>query len=253
VTAAALRGIIPILAMPFTATGEVDEDSLRREVDWAIAAGVDGLGLALASEMLRLSERERSLVTRLCAAQARGRVPLVVNVSAESGYLAAELARRAEADGGTALMLLPPVFEVSGLDGLRAFFDEVARATSLPIVLQDIPTARIPAPLAASVADAHPGRFAFKAEVSPTPVTVEWAVRELGGRMPVFGGAGGLLFYSELLRGAAGTMPGCVLPELFVRVWAEFRAGDRSAARQTFPRFLPFLVATTVPGRVLEF
>ena len=52
---------------------------------------------------------------------ASGQSPLVVNVSAESGYLAAELARRAEADGGAALMLLPPVFEVSGLEGLRAY------------------------------------------------------------------------------------------------------------------------------------
>jgi 4-hydroxy-tetrahydrodipicolinate synthase len=248
-----LEGVIPILAMPFRASGAVDEESLAREVEWAIGQGVNGLGLALASELPRLSESEREAVTRICAEQARGRVPLIVNVSAESSHLAAELGRRAEAAGADALMLLPPVFEVSSPEGLATFYDEVLGATELPVVLQDVPGARIPVKLVATLATNYVGRLAFKAESPPTPVAVETIVRECGGQVPVFGGAAGLQLYSELLRGASGTMPGCAVPEHFVDVWSAFGARDLVAARKSFDLVLPFLTATAASGRILPY
>ena len=39
-----LFGVVPILLTPFDDSGELDEESLRNEVDFAIDAGVHGLG-----------------------------------------------------------------------------------------------------------------------------------------------------------------------------------------------------------------
>lgn len=58
-----MRGIFPILLTPFDDDGRIDEESLRSEVDFNLAAGVHGLG----SEFLTLTEEERQRVTRVVA------------------------------------------------------------------------------------------------------------------------------------------------------------------------------------------
>jgi 4-hydroxy-tetrahydrodipicolinate synthase len=249
---AGMRGVVPILAMPFHEDGSIDVESLRHEAEWAIGCGVDGLGLARASEVPRLSEAERSLVTRAVVEQAAGRAPVVVLAAAESAHLAIELALRAESDGASALMVSPPTFEADR-PGQERFYRELAAATALPILLQDIPIAPVDAALAMRLDKEHPGRFGLKAETPPTPPAVERAVAATGGRMPVLGGAGGLHFYGELIRGALGTMPGCVIPELFVDVWRLWQAGDADGARCTFSRFALFLATTGHPGLILSY
>ena len=44
-----MRGVFPILAMPFDAAGRIDVESLQREVDYLVQARVHGVGIALAS------------------------------------------------------------------------------------------------------------------------------------------------------------------------------------------------------------
>jgi 2-keto-3-deoxy-L-arabinonate dehydratase len=52
-----LEGIYPILATPFTDSGEVDESSLRELVKFQLHAKVDGIALfGMASEMYTLLE-----------------------------------------------------------------------------------------------------------------------------------------------------------------------------------------------------
>ena len=57
-----MRGLYPILAMPFDVEGKIDLEDLESEVEFAIDSGVDGLGIALGSEIFKLSESERDLV-----------------------------------------------------------------------------------------------------------------------------------------------------------------------------------------------
>ena len=77
-----------MLQIPFRGAGVeqvVDDDSLRAEVDFCIAAGVDGLVVpALASEFMVLTPEERRHVVTTVADQARHRVPVVANVAASS-------------------------------------------------------------------------------------------------------------------------------------------------------------------------
>lgn len=249
----ALRGVFPILQMPFTPDGAIDEESLRREAEWAIGTGVHGLGLALASELPRLTVEERSRVTLAVVEQTNGRVPVVVHASAESAEQASELARRAEADGAAALMVHPPTFQVFGHDGTLEFYRRLAGATALPIFLQDHLTARLESTVVVELEREFPDRFVLKAEVPPTPVAVMHARRATDGRLPVFGGSGGLAFYSELIRGSAGTMPGCSVPEFFVAVWEQFEAGDQDGARRAFARVVPYLTATGAPSLNIAF
>ena len=105
-----LRGVITILAMPFDEQGRIDVDSLRKLVDFNIGAGVHGLGIALGSEIFKLSEGERDLALREVVAQAAGQVPIVVNTGAAGTDLALHYSRRAQELGADALMIFPPSF-----------------------------------------------------------------------------------------------------------------------------------------------
>jgi 4-hydroxy-tetrahydrodipicolinate synthase len=94
-----MRGIFPILLTPFDDDGRIDEDSLRSEVDFNLAAGVHGLGLALGSEFLKMTEEERRHVTKIVVDHVRGRVPVVVNTGAQSNVVPRSTASRPRSSG----------------------------------------------------------------------------------------------------------------------------------------------------------
>ena len=54
-----MRGVFPILITPFDLQSRIDEYSLRSLVEFNLAAGVHGLGIALGSEIFKLTEAER--------------------------------------------------------------------------------------------------------------------------------------------------------------------------------------------------
>ena len=83
-----MRGVYPILVTPFDETGRIDEESLRRLIDFNLDAGVHGLGVALGSEIFKLAEAERDQVTTIVVEQVNGRVPVVINTGAPGTDLA---------------------------------------------------------------------------------------------------------------------------------------------------------------------
>ena len=68
-----MQGVFPILVTPFDEESRIDEDSLRRLIEFNLDAGVDGLGVALGSEVYKLTEAERGQVTRIVVDQVAGR------------------------------------------------------------------------------------------------------------------------------------------------------------------------------------
>jgi dihydrodipicolinate synthase/N-acetylneuraminate lyase len=229
-----MRGVYPILQTPFDTQGRLDEESLQRLVEFEIQAGVHGLGVALGSECFRLSEAERARMTRLIADQARGRVPVVINTSAPGTDLAVLYSQQAADNGADALMLTPPIPLGMGGAGtpadIRAYFRAVSDAVPLPIFIQSQGANPVSPALAQQIAAECEHVRYLKEEAPPAAQRVGEAVRAAGDVLTVFGGAVGTYFIEELRRGAQGTMPGCSHPEVFVRMWDLFHAGDEEAA-----------------------
>ena len=44
-----IKGVVPILLVPFDEFGNIDKSSLKREIEYSIDAGVHGLGIAIVS------------------------------------------------------------------------------------------------------------------------------------------------------------------------------------------------------------
>ena len=231
-----MRGVFPILVTPFDEQSHIDEESLRNLVEFNIAASVHGLGIALGSEVVRLSEAERLQVTRIVVDQAGGRVPIVVNTGAQGTDLAVLYSRMAQDNGASALMVMLPPGIPAGPIEARMYFKTISDAVHIPIFIQDIPATPVRAGLARQIAQESAHARYIKVETPPLALMVADAVAQAGEVLTVFGGAGGTFFIEEMRRGSVGTMPSCSQPEAFVEVWNLFQSGKEQAARDVFNR-----------------
>jgi dihydrodipicolinate synthase/N-acetylneuraminate lyase len=241
-----MRGIFPILVTPFDDQERIDEESLRSVVEFTIGAGVHGLGVALGSEILKLTEPERHQVISVVIDQTRGRVPVVVNTGAQANWTAALYSRQAEDLGAAAVMCLPPS-PVSASE-TRSYFKAISDAVNVPVFIQDTQTTPVPAGLIRQIADESEWVRYAKVESPPQPTQVAAAVEAGGDLVTVFGGAGGTYLLEELRRGAVGTMPWPSQPHAFVRIWDLWQAGHAREAIELHEREIAPLARLATAG-----
>jgi dihydrodipicolinate synthase/N-acetylneuraminate lyase len=231
-----LAGVCPVLVTPFDERLRILTNELASQVEWVVAAGARAVVYpGVVSEFFTLGERERRESVGAVVEAAAGRVPVVAGVSAPSGPVAAELARRAEEVGAAAVMAMTPYvphfFAPTKDDAIR-YYTAIADACALPIVLQN---ARIGHPLAppvvVEIVERLPAVRYVKEENFPSTHTLAAAIEALGDRVDgVFGGLGGVYLAQELERGAVGTMPSPALADVLVAVYRLWSAGDRHGA-----------------------
>ncbi len=234
-----MRGVYPILSMPFDDEARIDVEDLQREVEYFIDAGVHGFGVAMASEVYKLSEAERDLATTTVVEQAAHRVKVVINSGGPGTDLAIQYSKSAQELGADAVMVIPPTGATS--TDVREYYSRISDAIDVPIFIQDISTGPVPPPLAVQIAREAEKACYAKVEVSPTAPRVAQA-KELGGDdLIIFGGAGGNFYLEELRRGSVGTMPGAAIPEVFRKVWDLYQDGRDEEATREFERYIPLL------------
>jgi 4-hydroxy-tetrahydrodipicolinate synthase len=246
-------GVFHILATPFADDGALDVEGLPRLIEAVLATGVNGLTiLGIAGEAHRLTDEERRRVVEGVVKAVAGYVPVAVGVSASGTHLAAGFAAMAREHGADAVMVAPPAGARS-LDLVVEYYQVVAQAARLPVVLQDEPITTgvvMPAPFLARLVAELPAAEAVKLEEAPTPPKITRLAALTPRRVPVFGGLGGVYFFEELSRGAAGAMTGFPYPEALRAVREHFVAGQRAEARALFYHWLPLIRFESQPGSV---
>ena len=240
-----LTGVIPITATPFDSEGRVDEDSIVSLVEFEARCGVHGLNvLGIMGEFHKLTELERRRVAEVFIKSAAGRFPIVVGTSHAGTGACIELSQAAEEAGAAALMVAPPP-GLKGDGAILAHYRAVAAAVSVPIVVQDEPVTTgvtMSPDLLAHIANQLPACRYVKLEEPPTPTKIT-ALRRLpgGDRLRIFGGMNGMFFFEELSRGAVGIMTGVAVPDVLVRVYDLFRAGDLAGAAAMYDRYASYI------------
>jgi 2-keto-3-deoxy-L-arabinonate dehydratase len=230
-------GVMPVLQMPYRDDDVIDYDVLSREVDHVIDAGSDGIVLALASELVRLSHDERMELTRRIPEMASGRATVTISVGAETSKIAAEYARYAEKCGADAVMAIPPV--ATRLPETRVFeyYQAIHDAISIPLVVQDA-SGYLGNALSVDVqsrmrTELGP-RVYFKPEAQPIGPTLSRLQEALNHEGVVFEGSGGLQLVDSYRRGISGTMPGCDLIRGIVEIWRALERGDEARVYQVY-------------------
>ena len=237
-------GVNPITAMPFTASGEIDEASLIRLLEHLADSGAQGTTLfGIASEFPKLDDHERDRLAQIFVTTLAGS-PLyrAMSVTDHSTELAVKRARRYASLGADALMLLPPFFLQPGPQAIQEHIFAVLEAVDIPVMVQYAPgetgLAITPEQLAA-VAARYP-HAVFKIECNPP---VEYT-REFLAKAPqasVLNGYAGLYMLQMLEAGGKGVMPGCSFTEVYVRIYRHWLQGEQQQAEVLHTALLPYI------------
>jgi 4-hydroxy-tetrahydrodipicolinate synthase len=239
-----LHGVCTIALTPFTGEGDLDEESIDSLAGFYLNSGVHGVTiLGIMGEAHKLSDAERQAVTERYVSAIGGRVPVVVGCSAVATKIVVERARAAEEAGAAAVMVAPPNNQRS-LDLVFEHYRRVAEAVSVPVVVQDEPvntSVVMPAPFIARLVDEIEGCRHVKLEEAPTTIKISALLNYAKTEVGVFGGLGGMYFYEELARGAAGIMTGFAYPHVLVETYRRFVEGEKREAQEYFFRYLPLI------------
>jgi len=139
-----LRGTFTALITPFTADGEkVDWVALKKLVEHQIEEGVEGLvPCGTTGESPTLSHDEHAEVIAKVVEWAKAKNPKAIVIAGTGSNSTAEavsLTRHAAAAGADAVLSVNPYYNKPVQAGLVAHFERIADASTVPVVLYNIP------------------------------------------------------------------------------------------------------------------
>ena len=129
-------GSVVTLVTPFSGR-EIDERALA---SWQMREGSAAIAVnTVMGEVSTLTSDERSLVVSVVRESVGDRLPVVAGVCTNCTVRGVDEARRAEAAGANALLVVTPHYSRPTQEGVVRHLDEIARATDLPMLVHNDP------------------------------------------------------------------------------------------------------------------
>ncbi|MFP4429630.1 MAG: 4-hydroxy-tetrahydrodipicolinate synthase [Spirochaetota bacterium] len=134
------QGAFTALVTPFRKDGAIDEESLRRLVNFQIDEGIAGIvPMGTTGESPTVSHDENIDVIRIVVEETRGRVPVIAGTGSNSTSEAVDMTRRAKEIGADATLQVAPYYNKPNQEGLYQHFTKVADEGGLPVIVYNIP------------------------------------------------------------------------------------------------------------------
>lgn len=140
-----IEGIVPAVALPLTASEQVDELALRRYARWVLSHKVKAVAVnASAGEGPWLYPEERVRVLEIWAEEAGGQVPIVAGLPAMFTHQAIRLAKDAQRAGADGLLVFPLSAYLGGALPFEmpfTYHKALAEEVGLPMILFQVAAA----------------------------------------------------------------------------------------------------------------
>jgi len=243
------NGIIPAMLTPFTSSGDLDIDGLKKNVDFLIENGVSQIMcLGSTGEAATLTREECVKVTEATVKAANGRVPVMAGTGATSTREVIERSKEAKSAGADSIMIVTPFYEIPNQDGLYKHYASIAEAVDIPICLYNIPP---------------------HTQVEIAPETLE-RLAKIGNIQALKDSSGNLSYFAEVMRrvgdkmsilngGDDITLPcfalGChgailalanIAPRMVVDLFQAIQQQEREKSLDIFFKLLPIARAISV-------
>ncbi len=227
-----IKGVIVPIITPCDAEEKIDEAGLRRQVDFCIDGGLQGI-LAFGSngEFYQIEENEMERGLEIMLDQSAGRVPIYFGIGAINTRKCVRLAQMAAAHGVAGISVLQPMFLKPTHRELFLHFKTIAEAVpDTPVLLYNNP-GRVGYSMTTDLVDdlAHKVEniVGMKDTSGDITLTEEFIRRTRDVGFKVFGGKDTLL-YASLCLGAVGGVctSGNFMPEMIEKIYARYVAGD---------------------------
>ncbi len=135
-----LRGIFTPNLVPYDPQGNINEEELRRYVDWLIERGVHGLyPNGSTGEFTRFTVEERKRIVKIIADQTRGRVPILAGAAEANVKETIRACEYYHDLGVRAVAIVAPFYYKLSPSSVYAYFREIGRNTPIDVTLYNIP------------------------------------------------------------------------------------------------------------------
>jgi 4-hydroxy-tetrahydrodipicolinate synthase len=133
--------LLTAMATPFAGDGQVDWDQVRNLTAALLDSGSDGLVVAgTTGESPTLSLKEKWRLFAEVKRAAGGRGAIIAGTGNYNTQESIELTQEAERLGMDGVLLVVPYYNKPTQEGLYRHFEAIARATSLPCILYNVPS-----------------------------------------------------------------------------------------------------------------
>ena len=134
------RGLGIALITPFTENGAVDYDAMKRIVEYQLSNGADFLCiLATTGETPCLTKQEKEDIKKYIIDLVAGRIPILMGCGGNNTSAVVDELQNGDFKGIDGILSVCPYYNKPSQEGLYQHFKAISSATSLPIVLYNVP------------------------------------------------------------------------------------------------------------------
>ena len=236
---------MPAVTTKFNDDDQLDLEAFEVNIRAQVDAGVHGIILGgTLGEASTLTLEEKRVLVRKTVSLVDGKVPVIINIAEQSTRAAVEMAKLAEEDGASGLMMLPPMRYKADARETVTYFKKVGQSTVLPIMIYNNPvdygievTLDMFDELLASCENIQAVKESTR-DIS----NINRIRNRFGDRLAILCGVDTLALES-LLIGADGWVAGlvCAFPAETVAIYELAKAGRTAEAIDIYRWFLPLL------------
>ena len=235
-----LHGVIPAVITTFDEMGQIDEKTLRAELDFHLSCGVTAVCAGGSTgEGAGLSREDVARLNGIFVDQVRGRVPVIAGIIPDTTEEAVDLGLAARQAGAVALQVTPPHYLFQpGIPELVSYYSEIRARTGLELIVYNVlPWGQVTAQGVEKLLEAD-AIGAVKQSGSNMHQLADM-VYHFGKKIPILSALDDLLYPSFVL-GAHGTLSAIasVLPRECVQLFEAVQRGDHQRARELHGQML---------------
>ncbi len=135
-----MNGIFTALLTPFNKDYSINEESLKKLVEFNISQGVNGFYVGGSTgEGMLMSNEERKRVFRIVKEAAGDRVDLIAHVGTTCTDGAVDMAKQAKALGYNAISAVAPFYYSHSLEAVKNYYYDIANEADMPMLIYNFP------------------------------------------------------------------------------------------------------------------
>ncbi len=239
------EGIATALITPTNKDG-IDFEAFGRLIDWQIEQGVDALVICgTTGEASTLTDEEHKQAIKFSVERAAKRVPIIAGTGSNDTAYAIELTKFSCEAGVDGVLVVTPYYNKATQNGLISMFTAIADASSVPVILYNVPsrTGVNIAPATVKALSTHPMINAIK-EASGNISAVAEIAALCGDDMIIYSGNDDQIVPIMSLGGK-----GCIsvlsnlLPKESAELCERFRKGDVKGSAEMQLKYLNLINA----------
>ncbi|PAE21443.1 4-hydroxy-tetrahydrodipicolinate synthase [Bacillus sp. 7504-2] len=129
------------MVTPFDNKGHIDFAKTTQLINYLIENGTDSLVVAgTTGESPTLTKEEKIALFQHVVKIVDKRIPVIAGTGSNNTYASIELTKKAEQLGVDGIMVVAPYYNKPNQEGLYQHFKEIAEATTLPVMVYNIPS-----------------------------------------------------------------------------------------------------------------